>query len=186
MGVDFNRIPIQATFPINQAGIYYFPSTLGVDDPLIASAVGPWLAFQWKAAGAPPFSSAQTYGMGLPDSFAQQFGGLDRTTTTARNTTFGFFVQDSWRIRPSFTLDYGLRYDVEFSPTLAANSQLSASSQQLLGVMQGIPHDTNNWAPRAGFAWDPFKDGKTAIRGSYGLFYGHPLLAITLLSDVVD
>jgi hypothetical protein len=52
--------------------------------------------------------------------------------------------------------------------------------------MQGIPRDNNNWVPRAGFAWDPAGDGKMVVRGSYGLFYGHPLLAAAFLSTVVD
>ncbi|PYV93415.1 MAG: hypothetical protein DMG05_01595 [Acidobacteria bacterium] len=56
----------------------------------------------------------------------------------------------------------------------------------MLGVIEGIPRDTNNWAPRFGVAWDPFEDGKTVVRGSYGLFYGHPLSGIIFLSDVVD
>jgi hypothetical protein len=79
-----------------------------------------------------------------------------------------------------------VRYDIEYTPILPPSSSLSDNGQQLLGVVQGIPRDTNNWAPRLGFAWDPFRDGATVIRGSYGLFYGHPLTGIIFLSDVVD
>jgi hypothetical protein len=52
--------------------------------------------------------------------------------------------------------------------------------------VQGIPRDTNNWAPRLGLAWDPIGDGKTVMRASYGLYYGHPLTGLVFLSDVVD
>ena len=186
MGIDFNVLPVEAIFPINQAGIYYFPATLAVNDPIISAVVGPSLTSGWKATGAPAFTAAQAYGFGLPDSFVQQFGGFGNATAHLKNTTLGAFVQDSWKIASNFTLNYGLRYDVEFTPHFSAVSQLSAAGQDLLGVMQGIPRDTNNWAPRAGFAWDPAGNGKTVIRGSYGMFYGHPLLAIALLSDVVD
>src|SRR5207247_8690206 len=120
------------------------------------------------------------------DSFVQQFGGLENVTARMKNTTIGAFVQDSWKISSHFTLNYGLRYDIEFTPRFPASTQLSQAGQDLLGVTQGIPRDTNNWAPRAGFAWDPVGDGKTVIRGSYGLFYGHPLLAVAFLSRVID
>jgi hypothetical protein len=157
-----------------------------VDDPVIRAVAGTSLISAWKSTGAPVFSPVQAYGFGLPDSFVQQFGGLSNTTVRATNTTFGAFVQDSWKVTSNFTLNYGLRYDVEFTPRFPASSQLSQTGEDLLGVTQGIPRDTNNWAPRAGFAWDPAGDGKTVIRGSYGMFYGHPLLAIAFLSDVVD
>ena len=52
--------------------------------------------------------------------------------------------------------------------------------------MQSIPRDTNNVAPRVGFSWDPLKTGKTVLRGSYGIYYGHPLTALNFLADVVD
>jgi len=186
MGVDFNHLPVEASFPLNQGAVYYFPAALAVDYPLIAAAVTPAVAVAWRSSGAPPFNSAQAYGFGFPESFVQQFGGLERTTSRYDNTTLGWFVQDSWKLAQNLTLNYGVRYDMEFTPLVPASSPLSEAGEKLLNVVQGIPRDTNNWAPRLGFAWDPFKSGRTVVRGSYGLFYGHPLTGIIFLSDVVD
>ena len=186
MGVDFNHLPVEASFPLNQGAVYYFPAALAVDNPLIVAAVTPAVAAAWRASGAPPFNSAQAYGFGFPESFVQQFGGLERTTSRYDNTTLGWFVQDSWKLAQNLTLNYGVRYDTEFTPLVPASSPLSEAGEKLLNVVQGIPRDTNNWAPRLGFAWDPFKSGRTVVRGSYGLFYGHPLTGIIFLSDVVD
>ena len=52
--------------------------------------------------------------------------------------------------------------------------------------MQGIPRDYKNIAPRIGLAWDPWKDGKTVVRASYGMFYDHPPLTIAYQSGVYD
>lgn len=65
-----------------------------------------------------------------------------------------FFVQDTWRVRTDLTLSMGVRYDRE-----------NAFSR-----ITGVPDDTNNVAPRFGVVWDPFKDGRTAVRGGYGLY----------------
>ena len=190
MGVDFNALPIRAVFPLNQGAVYFFPVQLPVDDPLITGAIGatfgPGLIAAWKATSAPPFSAAQAYGFGFPESFVQQFGGFKGATSRYKNTTLGWFAQDTWKVTHNFSLNYGLRYDIEFTPTIPASSSLSDNGERLLGVIEGIPRDTNNWAPRFGVAWDPFEDGKTVVRGSYGLFYGHPLSGIIFLSDVVD
>jgi hypothetical protein len=61
----------------------------------------------------------------------------------------GFFIQDDFRVRQSLTLSFGLRQE-----------------------FQSFLPDTNNWSPRVGIAWTPFKDRKTVIRGGGGLFYG--------------
>ena len=98
----------------------------------------------------------------------------------------GGFIQDSWRIKSNLTLNYGLRYDVEFTPTFSAINSLSQQAQNSLGITQGIPRDFNNFAPRVGVAWDPHNDGKSVFRASYGLFYDHPLLALAFDSDVAD
>jgi hypothetical protein len=185
-GIDVNRIPATVTFPLHQGGLYAFPAIRLVDYPLIRSVVGSSLVDAWKATNAPVLSSVQAYGMGFPESFTQQFGGFDRALSRFTNTTIGEFVQDSWRLLNNVQLNYGLRYDIEFMPVKAASSSLSETGERLLGVVQGIPCDRNNWAPRIGIAWDPFKQGKTVIRSSYGLFYGHPPSGLNFLSDVVD
>jgi hypothetical protein len=79
---------------------------------------------------------------------------------------WNFYVQDSWRIRPNFTLSYGVRYDLYLLP--------EANRQSVLPISQSFRTDKNNWAPRLAFAWGLGKDRKTVLRGSYGMFYDAP------------
>jgi len=185
-GLDFNYIPAVASFPLNQAGLYSFPISLSIESAVVTSILGSQLSSALKAAGAPGFSAVQLYGMGLPESFVQQFGGAARATAHYRNTTLGGFVQDSWKPTSNFMLQYGVRYDVELMGRRSANTPLFQEAEQLLNVAQSIPRDSNNVALRLGFSWDPAKNGKTVLRGSYGIYYGHPLTALNFLADVVD
>jgi carboxypeptidase family protein/TonB-dependent receptor-like protein len=169
-GADINHLPVTADFTVNFGGIYNFGELTG-------SQVSP--AF----ASFPDFSAVQAYGMGLPQVFIQGVGNPHDSFSL--NST-GFFLQDSWRMRSNLTFNYGVRYDYEFTPEFKAVNALSQAAQDALNVTQGIPRDTNNVAPRVGVAWDPWNDGKTVIRASYGLFYDHPLLALAFDSDVAD
>jgi len=123
----------------------------------------------------PGFSAVQTYGLGLPTSFIQGIGNSNRPFD---NKAFGVFIQDSWKIHPRLTLNYGVRYDVELTPIFPAATPINAAAENAFNVVEGIPRDKNNVAPRFALAWDPRGNGKMVIRAGYGLFYDHPLLAV--------
>jgi hypothetical protein len=96
-----------------------------------------------------------------------------------RNYETGYYAQDDWRVRRRLTLNIGLRYDLYTWPyethNLQANFDL-ATGQLVLPGTNGYPKslintDTNNFAPRIGFAYSLRSDGTTVIRGGYGIFY---------------
>lgn len=136
-----------------------------------------------EVVNLPGSNGLQTYGLGIPTTYIQ---GIGESNQPFDNLPFGFFAQDSWRISPKLTLNYGVRYDVEISPLFAPATAVNAAAEKALGVGEGIPRDYNNVAPRFGLAWDPKGDGKTVVRAGYGIFYDHPLLAIAFDSVTAD
>ncbi|HEY1422120.1 MAG TPA: TonB-dependent receptor [Candidatus Acidoferrum sp.] len=136
-----------------------------------------------SALNLPGATDLQAYGLGLPTTYIQ---GIGNSNQPFDNLPFGFFGQDSWRINRKLTLNYGVRYDVEITPLFAPATAVNAAAEKALGVVEGIPRDYNNVAPRFGLAWDPRGDGKTVVRMGYGLFYDHPLLAIAFNSVTAD
>ena len=182
LGADFNYIPLKAIFTVNYGGVYDFGSfgaaSLGFacDQTTTPSCPTGFPKF-------PELSPVQSYGAGLPGSFVQ---GLGSPSDSFKNFPIGFFWQDSWRVRPNFTLNYGVRYDVEIPPKFKPPVGLAQTGYNLLGLQKGIQTDKNNIQPRIGFAWDPKGDTKTVIRASYGMFYDHPLLGLYFLGDASD
>src|SRR6266478_6313621 len=134
-------------------------------------------------AGVPNTTGLQAYGLGIPQSYIQ---GIGSSNNPFDNIPIGFFLQDNWRLNRHLTVNYGVRYDVEISPLFAAGTALNAAAETALGVVEGIPRDYNNVAPRIGLAWDPAGNGKTVIRAGYGLFYDHPLLATAFDAVTAD
>src|SRR5712692_7697610 len=172
-GVDGNFLPVSADFTVNFGGI----SNFGTQDVFPVTIPPP------PNTSFPAFSPVQAYGAGIPSNFIQ---GVGNPHDAFSNTTAGAFIQDSWRMKSNLPLNFGVRYDVEFTPQFPAINQLSAAAQNALGITQGIPRDFNNVAPRVGIAWDPWKDGKGVFRASYGMFYDHPLLGLAFIADVAD
>ncbi len=123
--------------------------------------------------------------IGIPNSLSQ-----DAPINALTNSWYyGFFVQDDFRIHPRFTLNLGLRWDIQTPPTDPHNREVTwvpgvqstvnpTAPVGLLfagdaGVTRGVvPIRWHHVSPRIGFAWDPFGDGKTSIRGAVGVFFG--------------
>lgn len=184
--ISFIGIP-EALFELNFAGLFNF-------GPFAATNLA---AFPQAPNGqlAPDLTPVQSYGLGLPSTYIQGFGN---PISEIKNKPLGIFAQDTWRVTPRITLNFGVRYDIEFTETIApvgitdplSGIVLSAAditaAQDAVGAQQGFPVDSNNIAPRFGFAWDVFGKGKTVVRGAVGIFYDHPLLAAAFNSDIAD
>ena len=101
------------------------------------------------------------------------------------DTRFQAYVGDSWKIKPNFTLTYGLRYlrdtgrtDSDLAPIPCSETTLIPCNGNLLdqfgntpGLGNRIRQPNSNFGPQVGFAWDPAKNGKTVIRAGAGIYY---------------
>src|SRR6202521_628027 len=131
----------------------------------------------------PGTSGLQSYGLGIPITYIQ---GIGNSNQPFDNIPMGFFAQDNWKLNRKLTINYGVRYDVEISPLFAPATAVNAAAEKALGVVEGIPRNYHNIAPRFGLAFDPSGSGKTVIRAGFGLFYDHPLLATAFDSVTAD
>jgi outer membrane receptor protein involved in Fe transport len=116
------------------------------------------------AATTPCYSSTRTRGKCYGGAFNQGLGVLGLTMNT---TDYNLFVQDDWRASSRLTLNLGLRYEYQKNPRAISANVNSALPQTANSV-----NDRNNFGPRVGFALDVNGDGKTSIRGGYGIYYG--------------
>jgi outer membrane receptor protein involved in Fe transport len=116
------------------------------------------ITFPGSNRGSYTFSTLANFLSGVYNNagFTQTFGTFQVSQT---NPNLGVYAQDEWKASPGLTLNAGVRYDLQW--------------------LQTINTDTNNVAPRAGFAWTPTASRRTVIRGSGGLYYDRvPLRAM--------
>ena len=109
-------------------------------------------------------TALQSFNLNLPIVYQQGFGSPSVDSFTHRYALYG---QDNWKVRPNFTLTYGLRYSISDEPF-------------------NIRLDKDDFQPRFGFSWDPFKDGKTVIRGGAGIFAGYTIYSVANVTKTLS
>jgi len=170
LGADYNYLPTFQTFGRNVSGSF----------SVSGSNVAQFLTILSASAGRNRFDDRSV-------TYARQIGNL---IADFKMHQLAFFAQDSWRVRPNLTLDFGLRWEGQYNPTPEANN--TALVQRLKGFRfpNGLSVDptriqdaTRQFMPRFGFAWNPFGTGaarRTVVRGHAGLFYAStPLLVMS-------
>jgi len=130
-----------------------------------SSLVGFNLAHGYPATGPPAtnLSALESFSLGLPVAYRQ---GFNNPVWQDWANYFGAFAQDSWKVVPRFTLNYGVRldYDAEPSP---------------------VPHNAY-FSPRVGFAWDLFGDQKTVVRAGSGIFVAPVNFMVPYLTNLLN
>ena len=126
----------------------------------------------FNSKGTFNFDNLQAY---MNNIAARVQQALQTASFTATQWQSYFFAQDDFRVTPALTLNLGLRYEISDVPL----GFFGATDPESLGALVPGPvkKDTNNWAPRVGFAWNPqtnnrwFGNSETVIRGGFGIAY---------------
>ncbi len=127
------------------------------------------------------FATFAAFATGTPSTYTQSFGNSVRNNVV--KNAFGF-AQDDWKVNSELTVNIGVRYEYAGGPTEANGkiSNLDLNDQTAFGaagsgplglLVTGKPsfNSNNNWAPRLGFAYLPYGNEKTVIRGGFGYAY---------------
>lgn len=116
-------------------------------------------------------------------SYTQTFGG---SRFGVPHDTTGAWIQDDWKISRRLTLNLGLRYDNDFG---LFNSHVTSANRAILSA-QGVEipshGDNDEFGPRVGFAWSPFENSKTTIRGGVGIYYADMLITFTKKTGLLN
>ena len=100
---------------------------------------------------------------------------------------FAFYVQDDWKMTPRFTLNLGVRYDVDYGFVDHAHAAENRAYRALKIIgspfaRKVVEDDKNNFSPRIGFAWDVRGDARSVVRGGYGMYYDQSFLNVPLFA----
>lgn len=139
-------------------------------------------------ATTPCFTSPATRFVGRCYS-GQFLQGLGLVGLNLSTIDYNFFVQDDFRVSPRLTLNLGLRYEYIKMP----DPQIPSTSTQIIPqdgrtvaeATSTLPSDTDNFGPRVGFAYDLSGNGRTSVRGGYGIYYGR-IQSSTIYNSLIN
>jgi outer membrane receptor for ferrienterochelin and colicin len=142
------------------------PNTVGCSNGTFVTA--PATCPGGATTGGPLLLYLQGAGLTGP---ATDAAGFSKIT----NEDYAAFAQDSWKIWPNFTLNYGLRWEAQMLPDPVVPPQNTAYglflSDPRFPSDGTLPDQKSQWQPRLGMAWDVSKEGKSVIRASAGIYY---------------
>ncbi|MBI3661731.1 MAG: TonB-dependent receptor [Acidobacteria bacterium] len=155
-GGNVKRFQINGPFDLFTNGGYYFADLTVYGFP--AASNNPGLEY---------------FLYGVPIAYVGTDPAASNSYRAYRQNYFGFYAQDDWRITSQFTLNIGLRWEFWSNPTeakgrLSTIRNLATDAAPTSGPMFARM-SPNLWSPRLGFAWQPFKSGKTVVRGGFGI-----------------
>ncbi len=164
-GLEYNKVSDYENTLYNGNGSYSYDWTYNFIADYLNATTG---------VGGPNFT--QTY-----YSFSQTYGNPKGVIATRE---YAGYATDDWRVLPNLTLTLGLRYEYEYvpgnpyvntgNPTLDAMDLAAGLKNAVSALPQtgNTPDDRNNVGPRVGFSWNVYGDGKTVLRGGYGMYFG--------------
>lgn len=124
-----------------------------------------------------PITPVQSFNFGLPITYFQGFGDPN---TNFLYSQLGLYIQDNWHVSDRFTLNLGLRWDVDWKP----ETQNVINNGPPWQFEKASLNDRDNFAPRIGFAWSP--SNRMVLRGGYGLYYSNFFQAVAFVSQVLS
>jgi hypothetical protein len=171
-GAEYNHVFVDQTFAFNQFGLFNLNTG---DTRTILDILSFTPGFVYPDTIPVANRSVNRFDSPLVQ-FRRQIGNGQLAFDSDE---IAFYAQDSWRIRPNFTLNYGLRYEGQFNPSPDVSNTALLNQVRNFPFPIGytgvdpsfIPNNTKQFAPRLGFAWDPGNDGKTVIRGFGGIYF---------------